>query len=216
MPTVIDSFYLLALASYRGLYLLNWIWRGLDTNDRHPNAVSVIFGIVQTALYLDFFWVYYTRQRVKLRNGGIVDSDDISRGWLLNRIFGNKRFQQDANDGDEESAPALGSHGSSNPTGNARRSKWGSRGISISADDTTLEQESGRGARAGGSSSFTDDAPVDPDAKISDPDDLARALDDEDSDEDESSEEESDDDARPSGSNAQKSGITNGSEWRSS
>ncbi|KXJ91449.1 ER lumen protein retaining receptor-domain-containing protein [Microdochium bolleyi] len=212
VPTVIDSFYLLALASYRALYLLNWIWRGLDTNDRHPNAVSIIFGVIQTALYIDFFWVYYSRQRVKLRNGGIVDADDMNRGWLLNRIFGNRRFQANDNDGDEESAPALGGRGQDAGAGNARRSKWGSRGISISADDTTYEQESGIGPRAGGSS-FTD-APVDPDAKISDPDDLARALDDEESDSE--SDEDSSEDERPSGSNGQRSGVTNGSEWRAS
>ncbi|KAI6081560.1 ER lumen protein retaining receptor-domain-containing protein [Hypoxylon rubiginosum] len=206
VPTVIDSFYLLTLGSYRGFYILNWIWRELDVNDRKPNAVSIIFGVIQTALYLDFFWVYYSRQRVKLRAGGIVDADDIRRGWLLNRIFGNKRFSATNDPDDEESAPALGgdrSNGAGN--GQPRRSKWGARGISISADEGVREHEA---ARHDSADDFNDE-PVDPDAKMRDPDELARVLDDDD-----------DDDGLPSPaagtSHAQpnKNGVSNGSEWR--
>ncbi|XXH05558.1 hypothetical protein Hte_011990 [Hypoxylon texense] len=209
VPTVIDSFYLLTLGSYRGLYILNWIWRELDVNDRKPNAVSIVFGVVQTALYVDFFWVYYSRQRVKLRAGGIVDADDIRRGWLLRRIFGNKRFAAAHDPDDEESAPALGG-GASGGNGAAppRRSKWGARGISISADEGVREHEA---AAARHSADDFNDEPVDPDAKMRDPDELARALDDDD-----------DDDGLPSpaagASHAQPSrnqnGISNGSEWR--
>ncbi|KAI0197683.1 ER lumen protein retaining receptor-domain-containing protein [Astrocystis sublimbata] len=205
VPTVIDSFYLISLGSYRALYCLNWIWRELDPNDRKPNAVSVIFGIIQTALYFDFFWVYYTRQRVKLRYGGIVDADDIRRGWLLNRIFGNKHFAHDQED--EESAPAL--HGDDN--GNAssqRRSKWGARGISISADDTTIEHERRHDDDISGS--------VDPDAKMKDPDELELGSDDDDDDDDDSD----DSDAAPSGSNTASRknnvphGVNNENAWR--
>ncbi|KAI1334400.1 ER lumen protein retaining receptor-domain-containing protein [Xylariaceae sp. FL0016] len=202
VPTVIDSFYLLTLGAYRALYCLNWIWREFDPNDRKPNAVSVIFGIIQTALYVDFFWVYYTRQRVKLRYGGVVDADDIRRGWLLRRIFGNKRFGDDGPEDDEESAPALGGRGDGEAQ-SQRRSKWGARGISISADDTTLEQD-----RRDHDDGFSDGA-VDPDAKMRDPDELAHALDD---DEDE-------DGTLPGASNTSKntpSGVNNGSEWRDS
>ncbi|KAJ3565642.1 hypothetical protein NPX13_g7433 [Xylaria arbuscula] len=203
VPTVIDSFYLISLGAYRALYCLNWIWRELDPNDRKPNAVSVIFGIIQTALYFDFFWVYYTRQRVKLRYGGIVDSDDIRRGWLLNRIFGNKHFDNDQED--EESAPALGGDEHGNAS-SQRRSKWGARGISISADDTTLEHEQHHDPNdeiAGR---------VDPDAKMKDPEEFARALEDDDDDDD-------DDAAAPSGSNSNSAknvppGVNNENEWR--
>ncbi|KAJ2989346.1 hypothetical protein NUW58_g3514 [Xylaria curta] len=201
VPTVIDSFYLVSLGSYRALYCINWIWRELDPNDRKPNAVSVIFGVIQTTLYVDFFWVYYTRQRVKLRYGGIVDADDIRRGWLLNRIFGNKRFENDQED--EESAPALGGEENANAS-SQRRSKWGARGISISADDTTLDQERDH--------SLHDEisGAIDPDAKMKDPDELARALDDDDDD---------DDDSAPSGSNTNSNknvppGVNNENEWR--
>lgn len=193
VPTVINSFYLLGLGSYRGFYLLGWITRGLDKDDSGPNAVSVIFGIVQTVLYIDFAWVYYTRQRVKLRNGGIVDADDLSRGWFLHRIF--KRDTHAGTD-DEESAPALG--GSENRRKN--RPKWGARGISVSADEGVLD------ADHTGRRQLDDDleSTIDPDAKMKDPDELAKALDDE------------DDGAGPSRNAGESapSGISNGQEWR--
>ncbi|KAL2271272.1 hypothetical protein VTJ83DRAFT_643 [Remersonia thermophila] len=187
IPTVITSFYIVFLGSYRALYLVNWILKELDTNMKKPNPVSVIFGVIQTALYVDFAWVYWSRQRVKLRNGGVVDADDLSRGWLLRRIFGSKQFSRDldgtgAND-DEESAPALGG-GRGRGLGGARP-KWGSRGISISADEGVLEHERARqGSDAFGDSDddeehgVTTAGTVDPDAKMRDPDELARALDD--------------------------------------
>lgn len=238
VPTVIDSLYLLTLGAYRGLYILNWIWRAADASDRKPNAVSVVFGIVQTALYVDFFWVYYTRQRVKLRGGGVVDADDIRRGWLLARIFGNKRFESEIDGGDdEESAPALGGawrSGGGNGIGigggdaaaaassSARRSKWGARGISVSADEGVYEDQHRAQSSSGqGQDSFNDDDddPVDPDAKMKDPDELARALDDDDDDDDaddDSEEEDSDEDATlpTAARKGNSNGVSNGSEWR--
>ena len=195
VPTVIDSFYLLTLGSYRALYCINWFVREIDSGGHKPKTVSVIFGIIQTALYIDFAWVYYTRQRVKLRGGGIVDADDMRRGWLLRRIFG-KRVQ--AAEDDEESAPALGDD--DNRRG-GDRPKWGARGISVSADDGILETE--RHNRAHDEEL---DGAVDPDAKMQDPDELARALDDDDE----------DTPLRPghSGSNGQPSGLRGGEEWR--
>ncbi|KAK1754926.1 ER lumen protein-retaining receptor [Echria macrotheca] len=202
VPTVITSFYIVFLGSYRALYLLNWILRELDTNDKKPSAVSVIFGIIQTALYVDFAWVYWTRQRVKLRNGGVVDADDLRRGWLLNRIFGNKQFAHQ----DEESGPIFNDHQTSRNGGSgargASRAKWGSRGISVSADDDVLEHEQ----------SFQDEGVtdvVDPDARMQDPDELARALD----------EDEDEDGAPPPAAKKHKdspgepSSIRNGDEW---
>jgi len=196
VPTVIDSYYLVTLGGYRILYALNWMYRGLDPSTRPPNAVSVIFGLLQCALFIDFAWVYYTRQRVKLRGGGIIDADDMRRGWILGRIFG-KHANTDAED-DEEAGLNAAAHGQ---TPQPSRAKWGSRGISVSADDPELE--------AARSSRPVDefDGAVDPDAKMRDPDDLAKVLDDSDD----------DDDALPSvreGSNGESSGVGNGSEWR--
>lgn len=165
VPTVIDSFYLLALGSYRAFYCINWFIRELDVNDRAPDAIAVIFGIIQTAFYIDFAWVYYTRQRVKLRGGGVVDADDLNRGWFLHRIFG-----KNAHAADDEESNVAGNGGG--------RARWGSRGISVSADEGVLD--TGR---------HDDDdeglhGAVDPDAKMRDPDDLAKAMDDDDDEED--------------------------------
>ncbi|KAF8917104.1 ER lumen protein retaining receptor-domain-containing protein [Mucidula mucida] len=88
VPTVIDSYYLLALGSYRGFYILNWIYRWFTEGVVDPIAVT--FGIIQTALYVDFAWVYYGRQRIKLRAGALIDSQDYGRGWLVGRLVGRE------------------------------------------------------------------------------------------------------------------------------
>jgi len=133
VPTVIDSFYLLCLGSYRAFYIVNWIIRLADSSERHFDPISVVFGIIQTLLYVDFAWVYFTRQRVKLRAGGVVDSDDLGRGWLVGRIAG-KHSDLD----EEEGTPALapGANDYNRPT-----QRWGRRGISVSADEDVLEGE---------------------------------------------------------------------------
>lgn len=107
---------------------------------------------------------------MKLRNGGVVDADDLRRGWLLRRIFGNKHLAQDE---DEESAPALGRGGGLGGGRGASRAKWGSRGISVSADDGVLDHEG----------VVSDDEAAEDARAMRDPDELARALD-EDEDED--------------------------------
>ncbi|KAG6009872.1 hypothetical protein E4U21_000974 [Claviceps maximensis] len=203
VPTVINSFYLLALGSYRALYILNWFVREFDINQKKPNAVAVIFGFVQTALYVDFAWVYYTRQRVKLRGGGIVDADDMRRGWLLRRIFG-KRFESHDED-DEESAPALGGHG--HESRRSARPGWGARGISVSADEDVFDQDH-----------HHDDegleGRLDPDARMQDPDELAKALDDDDDEEEEGiSVTASSSSKLPKGASV-PNGLQSGDEWR--
>jgi hypothetical protein len=209
VPTVIDSYYLLTLGSYRGFYILNWIWRELDANDRRPDAISIIFGVIQTAFYIDFAWVYYSRQRVKLRNGGIVDADDMRNSWLLRTVFRHKPLVGHVDD--EESAPALGgsSTGNGRPNGAGRNgsSKWGSRGISISADDGVLagerERQNGFHGQQDGVIDTLTGEEADPDAKMKDPDELARILDDDDDD---------DDGVLPGGEASGR--VGNGSEWR--
>lgn len=73
---------------------------------------------------IDFAWVYWTRQRVKLRHGGVVDSDDLGRGWLFGRFVGRKEidfdFDEEAGGRDDNVQPST---------------KWGRRGISVSADE---------------------------------------------------------------------------------
>lgn len=124
VPTVIDSYYLVTLGAYRALYILNWIWRAAH-QDR-PNWISVVFGIVQTAFYIDFAWVYYTRQRVKLRGGTVVDSDDLNKGFLVNRFARGRTSGEDLFEAGEEDPE--------NPR--PKVNNWGQRGVSIRADDT--------------------------------------------------------------------------------
>jgi hypothetical protein len=133
VPTVIDSFYLLTLGSYRGFYELNWIVRAASS-EHHFEWRAVLFGIIQTAFYVDFAWVYWTRQRVKLRNGGVVDSDDLSRGFLVSRVLG----RGDPNMNDEETVLGDGTHGE-NTTASSRGGKWGPGGISVSADEGVID-----------------------------------------------------------------------------
>jgi len=55
----ITTHYLAALGAYRALYIPNWIYRYFTEGVIDPIAVTA--GIVQTGLYLDFFYVYVTK-----------------------------------------------------------------------------------------------------------------------------------------------------------
>eukprot|EP00048_Salpingoeca_helianthica_P014956 m.224408 g.224408 ORF g.224408 m.224408 type:complete len:213 (-) comp16459_c0_seq1:157-795(-) len=55
----ITSHYLFALGSYRGLYLLNWIYRYYT--EGHVDYIAVAAGVIQTVLYCDFFYLYVTK-----------------------------------------------------------------------------------------------------------------------------------------------------------
>jgi len=55
----ITTHYLFALGLYRALYIPNWIYRYWF--EGHWDAISVLAGLVQTILYSDFFWIYYTK-----------------------------------------------------------------------------------------------------------------------------------------------------------
>ena len=142
VPTVIDSYYLLTLGSYRAFYILNWIVRGAV--EHHFDPIATIFGAVQTAFYVDFAWVYWTRQRVKLRGGGVVDSDDLRKGWLVNKVISGGRQSAEL---DEES---LAADSASAGNGEARKpGRWGARGVSVSADDTLAEHDHRNKSKAG-------------------------------------------------------------------
>ncbi|KAJ5574350.1 uncharacterized protein N7459_008777 [Penicillium hispanicum] len=127
VPTVIDSYYLVALGSYRAFYILNWLVRGFGS-EKFWDPIALIFGIVQTAFYVDFAWVYYSRQRVKLRNGGVVDSEDYSNSWLVNRVINFRRGGRASTDEEQN----LRDDEDGRPSNN----RWGARGVSVAADDT--------------------------------------------------------------------------------
>jgi len=50
--------YVFFLGAYRGFYLINWIYRFL-TENHYRQWITWIAGIVQTALYADFFYYYF-------------------------------------------------------------------------------------------------------------------------------------------------------------
>lgn len=136
----------------------------------------------------------------------------MRKSWLLRRIFG-KHVDRDAHgrseggDGDdEESAPALGRGGRNGNgiggNGNTARSAWGKRGISVSADDGTLGHEGQPFSEEDDEEEGVMDLDA-PDAKMKDPDELARALDDE---EDEA--------GAGSSSSRVPTGVRGGDEWR--
>jgi len=57
----ITTHYLFALGVYRALYIPNWIYRYFMETPPYWDPIAVVAGIVQTVLYSDFFWVYYTK-----------------------------------------------------------------------------------------------------------------------------------------------------------
>lgn len=202
VPTVLDSFYLVTLGTYRFLYILNWITRGA-VEDNYADPTSWVWGTIQTALMIDFAWVYWTRQRVKLRHGGIVDSDDLRSGWIVGRFLGRKSLDFDE-DRDEESAGARARAPAHSAAPNKNKNNgWGSRGISVSADEGVLEAET-RSSRNKASGSSQD-----PEAQpLADP----AAFEDESEDEDTSA-------GAVKGSSSKapepvhESGVSGGDEW---
>ncbi|KAG9506707.1 hypothetical protein J7337_000241 [Fusarium musae] len=57
----ITTHYLFALGSYRALYIPNWIYRYFAETNHKVDTIAIIAGIVQTVLYSDFFYIYYTK-----------------------------------------------------------------------------------------------------------------------------------------------------------
>jgi len=58
----LTSHYVAALGAYRALYLLNWLYRYF-TEDDYQQRIVWLAGLVQTALYCDFFYHYYESKR---------------------------------------------------------------------------------------------------------------------------------------------------------
>lgn len=118
------------------------------------SPISVTFGVIQTLFYFDFAWVYWTRQRVKLRYGGVVDGEDISRGWLISRIIGRRGNSGQDSDDDDDAGLAGQEEGIIRPGAGRSHNSWGPRGISVSADEGVHE---GEAARLADPAAFEDD-----------------------------------------------------------
>lgn len=55
----ITTHYIFALGIYRALYIPNWMYRYFV--DDRVDYIAVVAGLVQTAVYSDFFYIYYTK-----------------------------------------------------------------------------------------------------------------------------------------------------------
>ena len=55
----ITTHYLFALGLYRALYIPNWLYRYFA--EGFVDQIAWVAGLVQTVLYSDFFWIYYTK-----------------------------------------------------------------------------------------------------------------------------------------------------------
>ncbi|KAK0634992.1 ER lumen protein retaining receptor-domain-containing protein [Bombardia bombarda] len=57
----ITTHYIFALGLYRALYIPNWIYRYFAEAGHKVDYIAITAGIIQTILYSDFFWIYYTK-----------------------------------------------------------------------------------------------------------------------------------------------------------
>ena len=46
---------------FGALYIPNWIYRYIREVPKFYDPIAVIAGIIQTILYSDFFYIYYTK-----------------------------------------------------------------------------------------------------------------------------------------------------------
>ena len=61
----LTSHYIFLLGMYRLFYLFNWVYR-YATEEHYMQVIVWVSGIVQTALYLDFFYNYINAKRERI------------------------------------------------------------------------------------------------------------------------------------------------------
>jgi len=59
----LTSHYIGALGVYRGMYILNWIYRSIYDNHFHKHYIAIVAGIIQTVLFGDFIYYYIQAKR---------------------------------------------------------------------------------------------------------------------------------------------------------
>ncbi|KAI9273186.1 ER lumen protein retaining receptor-domain-containing protein [Helicostylum pulchrum] len=57
----ITTHYIFALGAYRTLYLFNWVYRYYYEEKYKVDWIASVAGLLQTALYSDFFYIYYVK-----------------------------------------------------------------------------------------------------------------------------------------------------------
>lgn len=105
---------------------------------------------------------------MKLRGGGVVDADDLSKSYLVRRIIGrgSRADNEDGDIADEDEGLARQENGTIRPPAPRSGHSWGSRGISVSADDTLPPE--GQGNANAQSAGYADDTSQ-ADAQMIDP-----------------------------------------------
>lgn len=53
--------YIFALGAYRTLYIFNWCYRYYFEPEYVVDWIASVAGLLQTALYSDFFYIYYQK-----------------------------------------------------------------------------------------------------------------------------------------------------------
>ena len=77
-PTTVDGllwFYVLCMAMYRAFYLLNWVWR-FHTQAGYWDPIVWCAGVLQTSLFLPFFYYYIMRFVRKQHRYNLVSTQD--------------------------------------------------------------------------------------------------------------------------------------------
>ena len=64
--------YIFMLGLYRALYIANWIYRAKTEPHYHTHLITIISGVVQTALYVDFFYHYATSKMLGKKIEGAI------------------------------------------------------------------------------------------------------------------------------------------------
>ncbi|KAI3488828.1 hypothetical protein L1887_47027 [Cichorium endivia] len=71
----ITTHYIFALGAYRALYIPNWLYRYIAHNEVDP--ISILSGLVQTGLYLDFFYGTYSPLSLSFRSAPMWSVTDM-------------------------------------------------------------------------------------------------------------------------------------------
>ena len=79
----ITTHYLFALGAYRALYILNWIYR--FSAEGHVDLIAWLAGLLQTVLYSDFFYIYYTKS-ANLPQSSVDGCTDIYQGYTREEV----------------------------------------------------------------------------------------------------------------------------------
>jgi ER lumen protein retaining receptor len=66
----ITTHYLFALGLYRALYIPNWLYRYFA--EGYVDPIPWVAGTIQTILYSDFFWIYYTKYVLPRHTAGVT------------------------------------------------------------------------------------------------------------------------------------------------